>query len=481
LAASWSFYKTFTTISQSRDILSCEQWQRELMKMNLSILKRVLVVGVAAVLPLASSTGAEPATKDSLIAHEWGTFTSVQGPDGKLLQWKPLETSALPKFVHDWQTPGPGIRDGAVFTKGGMGSLQRMETPVIYFYANTDRNVDVSVTFPNGRITEWYPQASAIGPSMPVAMTTNKLSMFSCGGLAPASPSRSMKESGIAWNHLHLTTTANSSALPPNPLDASSAHYFAARETDSMLAFPDPVSSGAATNKAEKFLFYRGVGNFATPLQVSLPSDLSIALTNSGAEALADLFVLHLKAGRGSFEHVKSLPHGKAVSVPLNPPGSQELPKNSLAEKLSAEMAWALQGQGLYPKEASAMVKTWESSWFSEDGIRVLYILPRPWTDKTLPLTITPVPNEVARVMVGRAEVLSSQTETILTKNLVDAAGGNVLARDAAVRQLRGLGRFAEPAFYLTLKGMKTNEMTEAYNILGVARTPANAGASASL
>jgi hypothetical protein len=35
------------------------------------------------------------------VAHEWGTFTSVQGADGVQTPWNPLITSDLPKFVHD--------------------------------------------------------------------------------------------------------------------------------------------------------------------------------------------------------------------------------------------------------------------------------------------------------------------------------------------------------------------------------------------
>src|SRR5689334_4732233 len=40
------------------------------------------------------------------VAHEWGTFTSVQGSDGRLLDWRPLQTSQLPHFVYDWQNAG---------------------------------------------------------------------------------------------------------------------------------------------------------------------------------------------------------------------------------------------------------------------------------------------------------------------------------------------------------------------------------------
>src|SRR5437016_6031816 len=96
-------------------------------------------------------------------AHEWGTFTSVQGGDGVLRSWHPLETSRLPRFVYDWKNPGLDRAGLGVVIGGKMApSLQRMETPVIYFYSDTEQSVDVSVRFPLGYVTEWYPQAARI-------------------------------------------------------------------------------------------------------------------------------------------------------------------------------------------------------------------------------------------------------------------------------------------------------------------------------
>ena len=128
---------------------------------------------------------AKPAS--TYVAHEWGTFTSVQGGDGVLLDWRPLETSRLPKFVYDWSHPGLNRQRAINLTKGGMIALQRMETPVIYFYSEKEQTVDVSVQFPQGSITEWYPQSLQIGPStVPVPASIIKLDQYAHKvGLAP--------------------------------------------------------------------------------------------------------------------------------------------------------------------------------------------------------------------------------------------------------------------------------------------------------
>ena len=59
------------------------------------------------------------------------------------------------------------------------------------------------------------------------------------------------------------------------------------------------------------------------------------------------------------------------------------------------------------------MLETWRDSWF-EEGTRVLYIMPRQDVDSVLPLTMTPEPERITRVFVGRAEVLSPATKEIL-------------------------------------------------------------------
>jgi hypothetical protein len=93
------------------------------------------------------------AAASELTVHEWGTFTSVAGPDGQAVEWLPLTGSTdLPGFVEHF-------RDEQF--KCGLGGTVRMETPVLYFYTAHERNVSVKVSFTKGIITEWYPRARA--------------------------------------------------------------------------------------------------------------------------------------------------------------------------------------------------------------------------------------------------------------------------------------------------------------------------------
>jgi hypothetical protein len=57
------------------------------------------------------------------------------------------------------------------------------------------------------------------------------------------------------------------------------------------------------------------------------------------------------------------------------------------------------------------MVETWWKSYFQAPGLRVFWVLPRETTDRLLPLEVTPAPQEIVRVLVGRSEVLRPRQE----------------------------------------------------------------------
>jgi hypothetical protein len=80
---------------------------------------------------------------------------------------------------------------------------------------------------------------------------------------------------------------------------------------------------------------------------------------------------------------------------------------------LRVDLERMLMNAGLLPKEAAAMVATWRDSWF-EEGTRVFYVLPPRSLDTVLPLTIEPAPMSVARVFVGRMEVITQESERVV-------------------------------------------------------------------
>ncbi|MFZ3368602.1 MAG: hypothetical protein WA239_15930, partial [Candidatus Sulfotelmatobacter sp.] len=62
-----------------------------------------------------------------LVAHEWGTFTSIAGRNGRAVRWMPLRGSTdLPRFVEHFIDTQFKI---------GLAGRIRMETPVLYFYS----------------------------------------------------------------------------------------------------------------------------------------------------------------------------------------------------------------------------------------------------------------------------------------------------------------------------------------------------------
>ena len=149
-------------------------------------------------------------------------------------------------------------------------------------------------------------------------------------------------------------------------------------------------------------------------------------------------------------------------------------------------MAAALVSAGLFQREARAMVNTWKDSWFTDEGLRVLYVLPRAWTDATLPLEIDPQPQGLVRVMVGRAEVITPELESHLRQQLTRAQTGDAAARAQALAELKKLGRFAQPAVQRVARNPSAAQFNQfAWTLLQEASrrgaTSASAGSGASL
>ncbi len=427
-----------------------------------TILAGIIATLVATHFSHAASPDAPAPATHGLVVHEWGTFTSVQGADGVLMSWRPLETAGLPKFVYDWSHPGYNrVSAQMAFGKGGLATLQRMETPVIYFYSDEEITANVSVKFPKGFITEWYPQARQIGPAVekqpPVIAqldsVAHKAGVKPTFTFASLLPQHAVADSRIVWSDVRvLPAKQHAGVAAMISFEKSGNHYFAARETDADFL---RVSALAPTNsdritEHDKFLFYRGAGSFETPFKLTASAAGAVTVENCGLEPLASLFLLNVRDGSGRWTLLESLAPGAKREFPGNssPPANAGSSRTDAFKKeIGTAMQSALVRAGLFDREARAMVSTWRESWFADEGVRVLYLLPRRWTDETLPMDIQPKPDALVRVMVGRAEVLTPDRESRLREELTKANAGDVEARAAVVAEFKKLGRFGLPAY----------------------------------
>lgn len=355
----------------------------------------VLVIITGITIKLRRATTANASKENRLVVHEWGTFTSIAGKDGVALEWRPLNGSTdLPKFVHTMQDR-QGLRH--IPGKGEMTALVRMETPVLYFYSNRELDITANVSFPKGKITEWYPQARSVN-------------------------------AGINWGTLKISPGAAFNL----PADYSDNHYYAARETDAAQVQVCGTSGKPA--EQEKFLFYRGVGSFDLPLAVTFTNN-RLTLRNRSNEEIPRLIVFENRNGKIAYRIVDSF----SREITSERPG---LDKN--LDALIRELRQTLVAAGLYDKEADAMIKTWKNSWF-EEGMRVFYILPRRITDATLPLQIDPHPAELVRVLVGRTEVITPEMEQSVKQHVSRLNDPSPKTREEARQAIQKLGRFYEP------------------------------------
>ena len=381
-------------------------------------------------------------------AHEWGTFTSVAGSDGTLIPWNPFVQSDLPAFVYTRTEPLRGKEFEAykakfIFatSKTAARWLQRMETPVIYFHADEPVTVSATVDFPQGLVTEWFPQVAGFGP---------------VNGASPlmANSARSF----VRWDNVKIMPKEEQPVSRPNrsellasasmvavlPSTGLRSHYTRARGTSAnRLEVRSPLMTEAERRDGqdEEFLFYRGAGNFGTPLKVTFDDRNRVTLENTGRVALASLHFAEFHNGRGRMQVVESLAAGERRVLKL----AEATEPAAVKRELEASLQRSLVAAGLFEDEAKAMLNTWRPDWLGDIGARVLYLLPKQWADETLPLKLNPRPKNLVRVMVGRAEVLSPDTERTLTELLEPFPG---MDRAARINELTGglAGRFTEAA-----------------------------------
>jgi hypothetical protein len=420
--------------------------------MVLTISKALLAL---ATLPLASPAQQAWDGRTRSI-HEWGTLVTVQGSRGAVLDGLLHQERDLPGFVYDLRA-----RDGLTALS------PKMETPVIYAYSPTRWKIAVRVRFPRGLITQWYPAASStnLQPRRP--------------GETPSPPDghviTRLADGEIAWG-----TSGDLTVLPPGePVELPevgpddpwrfarevAANDLAVCNRGARLAQDQDAPPGEVVLEHERFLFYRGLGDFPLPLSAQVYREevrashvfLQLDLENAQPdEELRHLLLIFVENGCGAFRELPDL-RGR---LPIGPLVLELRPVEELAGELTARVAAHLAETGLFADEALAMARTWHHGWFLEEGLRVLYVLPAPFVERELPLEVEALatfdapsgtilqgepPAEVVRTFVARAELLSPRRETRMLRAVEAWAGANPERRAAAREEILSWGRFALP------------------------------------
>ena len=330
---------------------------------------------------------AEPSADYSV--HEWGTFTSVLDPAGRTLVWNPFQFFVpLPGFVQ---------RSGEALKPSFFGSV-RMETPVLYFHAQEQLRLQARVGFPDGHLTEWYPPAALGGEH----------------------------EDVLVWRDVEVLPGQE----PALATTLDGEHYYAARGV--------AAATVRAEGVAEKFLFYRGVGRFEQPLAVRVRKEDGrrvLELENRGEEPLGPVLVYENVDGEGAWLEAGALAPGAVRRLVGEAPGRTR-------ELSLAPLEALLRAGGLCADEARAMLATWRGDWF-EPGLRVLYVLPRPATDRLLPLQLVPAPRALERVLVGRLELFEPELEAELLAAARALSRGEKAVEEAFAPFGRRLSRFS--------------------------------------
>jgi len=381
---------------------------------------------------ICPTLGAQQAQKPepppaNYVVHEWGTFTSMAGTDGLVLDGLHKEEEALPRFVHDLMKIDSFAETDCKMPASRV--TQKMETPVIYFYSDEPMRAQVRVLFAKGLMTQFYPLPTTVYPEL-AEVRKQRIDMSKVEG------------SQLEWD---VDLVPRQQGAPAEiPAVASTEPWAFARQTGSCFVRTRPEAGSPAHAEAEHYIFYRGLGRWQAKVTVHAGRDGRATFGNEMEQAIPFCAMLELGERGGRFAIGKPLATGASEAFDLaTSPWIAD--REHLSRQIGAAVMQGLVQQGLYLDEARAMVATWSRSWFQKDGARAIYVLPRQQVDAVLPMHLEPRPKELVRVLVGRLEFITPEAQERVERALRERATGDAAGARRAEDVFAGLDRFLEP------------------------------------
>ncbi len=346
-----------------------------------------------------------------VVVHEWGTITTRHQPDGtpegRLNRIE--QSEVLPSFVHNFepaQTQNKPERSLAKspLTPGRPDVTMRLETPVMYFYPGQDysssKSFKVEISFRGGVINEFFPNASAS-----LALDMERINNKMQAGIVRSWNGEVLNNyvrGSIVWSVAELPVKAN---VP----QTEETLWVAPRNVDSRYV---EVISG----ESEKYLFYRGVGHLEAMLQTRHSSSEVTLLSPNRLHWLPTATTVIPKAwivainerGEVAFRFVESITLQKKTpskTIQSFPSFATDQFRSEHLTELKRSMKDALVAEGLFKKEAEAMLATWKKSYFANAGRRIFYIVPSEWLEYHLPVKLS-IPHKLSRAFIGRIDLI---------------------------------------------------------------------------
>ena len=361
------------------------------------------------------------------VVHEWGTFTSMADTQGVVLEGMHHEEEHLPRFVHDLMRVEE--TDHTRQTKLPASYVtQKMETPVIYFYADKPLRSNVSVGFTLGLMTQFYPLPTSIYPRIGAAQK-QLVDMRKVAG------------SRLTWD-IDILPRGTKATVPSCAAD--DPWHFARQTSANLIRTRPDKRQKKATAEAEHYLFYRGLGRWQPDVSVKTQRGQPMQFHNAMGSEMPFSMALELGKRGGRYLIGGAIQGRKTTTFDLAT-APWHANRERFARRVGAAVLKALVEQGLYMDEARAMVATWSRQWFQSDGTRVIYLLPRKVVDKVLPLQLNPKPKQLVRVMVGRHEFITPQAQAIVEQALQQRQAADQEVRARGEQTLQQLDRFLEP------------------------------------
>lgn len=358
-----------------------------------------------------------------LVAHEWGSMQHHIGTATSEFDLIGENQADLPSFVKVWSQQ-PAI--GPIMIR----------KPILYFYSQEKMKVNVTVRFPEGLLTQWYPDVTLFAPQRDGRIRP--------GNQAP------LRNGTLSWQQFELDPDIDASMFAK--VNQNHPWWHTARDTD---ATPLRVETKGRANRidagtVERFLFYRGAGSYTPMVQPTRDQDgdgFSVRVPFSQID-LRGVFLVQVNDSGATITHAPVL---KAEST-LHLAGPEAIkPTKEAAVTAKAQLIESLEAAGLFSKEAQGLVEIWGDDMFTTPGQRLLYLMPNNEVERVLPLTIQPEPKQTVRTLIAWVELSTPEAEKRITDLIKQLSSNDPGEAAGANKELRSLDRFAEAILRRTL------------------------------